>query len=143
MFSPFVVSLQILLLAYHQLTTLVDFYPFNNVRQYSLRERLRECLIHGLLMTLSPLGFVLDIGWLKIVGAVYYGVLLIGGFLSWWRPYIGGATPDWQATYDRIFRQTLIVLPPIRNHPVPNLEHVILHSLTLLTAVLTWLTMSR
>ena len=33
---------QMVLLAYHQVTTLVDLHPFNGARNYSRRERLAE-----------------------------------------------------------------------------------------------------
>lgn len=90
-------------------------------------------------MVIPLLGFGLEIAWLKIIGATYYGLLLLGEWQSWWQPYFFGASADWEAQYKRIFRHTVIILPPIKNHPIPNLEHLILHSLTLVTAVATWL----
>jgi len=50
---------QILLLAYHQLTTHVDFYPFNGARNYSRGEKFAEAGTNLVLMSLAPVGFAL------------------------------------------------------------------------------------
>lgn len=130
---------QLLLLLYHQLTTLCDFYPFNNVRHYTIRERLTECGVNGALMLAPFIGFAFQVQWLMIAALFVYPVLLIGEYLNWWRHYFFGPTEAWLETYNRLFKSTVIVLPPIKNHPVPNLEHTILHSLTLLTAIFTYI----
>lgn len=130
---------QALLLFFHQATTLFDFYPFNNVRLYTLKERLMECCINGTMMVVPPLGFLLSVHWMMIASLVIYPVLLIGEYLAWWQHYFFGPTTAWQQTYDHLFSNTIIVLPRIKNHPVPNLEHTILHSLTLIAAFLTYI----
>ena len=127
------------LLLFHQLTTLFDFYPFNNVRPYAIPERLVECGVNGALMLIPFLGFAFAVAWMQVAALVIYPVLVVGEYLAWWRPYFFGATEDWQATYDRLFKKTLIVLPAIKNNPVPNLEHTLLHGLTLLTTILTYI----
>jgi hypothetical protein len=134
-----VIGSQLFLLLFHQCTTLVDLYPFNNVRSYSLKERAIECLVNGSIMLLPALGFIFHIQWLMITSLLVYPVLLAGEFMSWWRHYFFGATECWQKMYDRLFKETIIVLPPIKNHPVPNLEHTILHGLTLITTILTYI----
>lgn len=130
---------QLCLFLFHQITTVFDFYPFNNVRHYTLNERLVECSVNGVLMAIPAIGFALGIGWMTVAALVVYPALLLGEYLNWWRHYFFGPTEAWQKTYDRLFRQTIIVLPPIKNHPVPNLEHTLLHSLTLLTTILTYI----
>ena len=45
------------LLLFHQATTLFDFYPFHNVRQYTPAERLPECFVNGALVALPFLAF--------------------------------------------------------------------------------------
>ena len=52
------------LFLYHCVTTLFDFFPFNNVRPYSLAERLTECSVNGVLMTIPFAGFAFMIGWM-------------------------------------------------------------------------------
>ena len=104
----FLIALQIILVVYHQLTTLVDLHPLNNVRSYIVKERLLEAL-------------------------------LAGEYLNWWKHYFFQSSQEWLKTYNRIFKETIIVLPPIKNNPVPNFEHTILHSLTLVTTIVTYI----
>jgi hypothetical protein len=130
---------QALLLLFHQATTLFDLYPFNNVRTYTLKERLLECGVNGALMALPLVGSLFRVEWMTNVALLIYPVLLLGEYLAWWRHYFFGPTEAWKKTYNRLFKNTIIVLPPIKNHPVPNLEHTILHSLTGLTAIITYI----
>jgi len=154
---------QILLLAYHQVTTHVDFYPFNGARNYSRGERLAEAGINLILMSLAPVGFVLHIHGLMIYGVVYYYFLFAAELIIWWIPYFtepvagsrvvynfllscvtsdfsaGDALTRWYGTYKRLHGGTIVFLPSREGRPVPNVEHTILHAWTLVTAVTTTL----
>lgn len=132
-------ALQFLLLLFHQVTTLFDLHPFNNVRRNTMRERLLECGVNGALMATPLTGFAFHVQWMAVAALVIYPVLLVGEYLNWWRHYFFGPTVAWQATYNRLFRCTISVLPPIKNHPVPNLEHTTLHGLTLLATIFTYI----
>ena len=70
-----VVLSQLVLLAYHQATTLFDFHPFNGARHYSKKEKLAEAGSNAVLMSLAPIGFGLHIKPLMTFGVVYYFVL--------------------------------------------------------------------
>ena len=83
---------QVLLLAYHQITTLVDFYPFNAAKNYSRSERLAEVGINAILMVLPPLGFIFRIHGLMLFGVAYYFVLLTFEIVIWWVPYFAVPT---------------------------------------------------
>jgi hypothetical protein len=146
---------------YHQLTTLVDFYPFNGSRNYTRAEKLAECGVNWVLMVLPPIGFGLDIPTLRTFGVVYYFVLFLVELLIWWIPYLtvpagrwrnlyngllslatfdfrkGDPLTRWHDTYNRLHRGTTTVLPRLGDRPVPNLEHIILQVWTLITAVVT------
>ena len=135
----FVIALQIILVVYHQLTTLVDLYPFNNVRSYTVKERLLECLVNGVVMVVPPVGYIFGIRWMIIASLIIYPALLAGEYLNWWKHYFFQSSQEWLKTYNRIFKETIIVLPPIKNNPVPNFEHTILHSLTLVTTIVTYI----
>jgi hypothetical protein len=154
---------QILLLVYHQLTTHVDFYPFNGARNYSRREKLAEAGINLVLMSLAPVGWVLHIHPLMIYGAIYYYFLFSAELIIWWIPYFtvpvgrwrsfynfllscvtsdftaADALTRWCETYQRLHAGTTTFLPAREGRPTPNLEHTILHGWTLLTALLTTL----
>jgi hypothetical protein len=133
----FALSLNILHLAYHQITTQIDFYPFNNIRHYTLKERLLEVSINGLFMIFPVVALLLDNSVMIQISCWILGSIIIGEFLSWWRHYFFGPTQSWQETYDRIFKDTIKVLPPIKDNPIPNLEHCILHSITILSFLTT------
>ncbi|WP_018617304.1 hypothetical protein [Segetibacter koreensis] len=134
-----VIVFQLVLLLFHQATTLVNFYPFNNVRNYTIKERLLECFVNGVIMAVPVIGWVFRIKWMVTASLFIYPVLLAGEYLNWWKHYLFNPTEEWIKTYDRIFKETIIVLPPIKNNPIPNLEHTILHSLTLETTVVTYI----
>lgn len=156
-----VIAVQTLLLAYHQITTWFDLSPFNGARHYTNKERLAETGVNAILMSLPPIGFALHNHGLMIFGVVYYFVLLTMEIVIWWIPYISmpshqWRTPynsllalatsnftakdplnDWLAVHERIHADTMMVLPRIRGRIVPNLEHMILHGWTAITAIVT------
>ena len=132
-----ILILQILLLVYHQITTAVDLFPFNSARFYSAKEKLIECVVNAVLMSLPVIGFAFQNKYLMNFAAVYYFVLFAIELKTWWVPYIFGASDEWKDTYARLHSQTIIVLPKIKDNPIPNLEHVVLHLFTLVTAVFT------
>ncbi|HJW16175.1 MAG TPA: hypothetical protein VJ499_03600 [Flavisolibacter sp.] len=133
------IGVQLLLLAYHQATTFFDLFPFNNVREYSINERITECLINGIIMIAPLIGFYLHIEWMMAASLIIYPALLIAEYFNWWKPYFFGASDAWQKVYDRLFRTTIIVLPPVKKNPIPNLEHLVLHVLTLIACIVTYI----
>ena len=134
---PLAITLQVLLVLYHQATTLFDFFPFNGVRFYSRREKLAEAAVNFVLMSLPPIGFILRVPLLMKFALVYYFILFGVECATWWAPYFLGPSPKWLELYNRIHRQTITILPRRENQPAPNLEHLILMALTLLTAIST------
>jgi hypothetical protein len=150
-----------MLLAYHQVTTLVDFFPFNGSRHYSRKEKLAEAGANAVLMSIPPIGFVFHIRPLMVFGVVYYFVLFAVELIIWWVPYLATPTGGWRRVYNlllslstsdfepgdvldrwrdvyhRLHRQTITVLPRRGERVVPNLEHTILHAWTLVTAFVT------
>jgi hypothetical protein len=157
----FTVAVQLTLLAYHQVTTWFDFYPFNGARNYSRKEKLAEACSNAVLMSLAPIGFGLRIKTLMGVGVVYYFVLFAAELIVWWIPYFtvpsgrwraiynhllsmatsnfekGDTLTSWTAIYQRLHRGTITLFPERSDRPVPNLEHTILHAWTLVTAIVT------
>jgi hypothetical protein len=157
------VTAQLLLLAYHQTTTLVDLYPFNGVRNFKGRERFIESAVNCILMGLPPIGYAFHIAGLMACGAVYYFILFFIELIVWWVPYVtepagiwrrpynfllamgngdfaeGDTLARWYEQHKRLFKGTIRFLPARGERPVPNLEHCILHAWTLVTAIVTTL----
>jgi hypothetical protein len=152
---------QIVLLVYHQLTTHLDFFPFNGARNYSFKEKFAEGGSNFVLMILAPIGFAFHIRGLMIYGVIYYFFLFAAELIIWWVPYFtvpsgrwrgiynfllscvtsnfekGDTLTHWTAIHKRLHADTITFLPPRADRPVPNLEHTILHAWTLLTAIVT------
>jgi hypothetical protein len=99
------IALQVLLLAYHQVTTQVDLFPFNGARFYKGWEKVLECGVNGILMSLAPVGFAFGIRGLMWFGVFYYFVLFAEELRVWWVPYFFRPTQSWQAAYDRLHSQ--------------------------------------
>ncbi len=157
------ITCQLILLAYHQVTTYVDLFPFNGVRNYTFQEKLAEGGVNLLLMGLAPIGFGARIRGLMIYGVIYYFVLFAIELIIWWIPFFTAPRGRWRAIYNRLLAiatsnfdsgdtlshwvdihqrlhsQTITILPRRDGRPAPNVEHMILHALTLLTAIVTLL----
>jgi hypothetical protein len=152
---------QLVLLAYHQVTTLFNLYPFNGARGLMSKEKLTECGVNGILMLLPPIGFAFRIWPLIEFGVFYYFVLFGIELIIWWIPYLttpsgrwraiynrllslatsnfekGDTLTQWENIHDRLYRGTITILPARGRRIVPNLEHTILHAWTLITAIVT------
>jgi hypothetical protein len=141
-----ILTLQIVTVLYHQLTTLFDFFPFNGVRNYTVKERRNEALMNGIIMVI-PIILTLTHNPILIgIGAAVWTLVVVGGFLSWWLPYITGHAvykmpnnETWSQVYERIFAEPITILPRIKNNPRPNVEHMILHAFILASAITTWM----
>jgi hypothetical protein len=139
-------GLQVLTLVFHQLTTHLDLHPFNNVRHYSRKERLTEGSVNGAVMLLPVVLLLVDRPVTVTISAVLFSMLFVMELLMWWLPYVSGASlpvltqgdETWDQMHARVFASTVTVLPRIRSHPTPNLEHTLLHACTLAAAVATW-----
>lgn len=66
---------------------------------------------------------------------IFDGVWLGLQIKSWWVPYLFGAAPEWQRTYERTFSQSYKFLPTIGKHLPPDAMHAVLQ-LLLVAAVL-------
>ncbi len=145
--APVLIS-QLVLLVYHQVTTLVDLAPFNGARHCTFKERLAEACTNAVLMSLAPIGYAFQIRSLMIFGVVYYFALFAIEIVIWWIPYFsipsgrwrsgynrllsigttdfrsGDALNHWLAVHQRLHSDTLTLLPRIPQRVVPNLEHI-------------------
>lgn len=109
---PAALVAQIATLLFHQTTTNLDLYPFNNIRGYSRRERAVEAAVNGVVMLL-PVGLLLvDRPASVVASAVLLTLLFCMELAMWWLPYATGrAIPaltqgeePWSVVHRRLFR---------------------------------------
>ena len=135
-------------LAYFVVTTLVDLFPLNNVRDATRAEQVKEVAVNAPVMALPAV--LLGLGAAFSLPALGYAagglelLVAVGGLLLWWLPYLvgvsvpwatAGAGLTWSELHARTYARTLTVLPRIADRPRPNVEHMILHALVLAAAV--------
>lgn len=130
-------ALQLILLVYHQVTTRFDFYPFNGARFAKPRERQIEAGINFAFMAWPPAGFAFGSRGIMESATYFFFILLACIIATWFIPYFFGASDKWQEIFSRVQGRTLMVLPKRGDNPNPNLEHLILMALTIVTAVVT------
>jgi hypothetical protein len=136
-------------LIYFVVTTLFDLYPLNNVRAATAAEKWREVAMNLPFMAapiaLLAIGAAAGGPWADYGAVAVQAVILAGGLLLWWTPYLAGITMPWATAgsdvswhklHERTYTHTVTVLPRIKDRPRPNLEHMILHSLILIGLVL-------
>ncbi|MEZ0073779.1 hypothetical protein [Planotetraspora sp. GP83] len=150
----FLTALVLLILAdtYFVFTTLIDIFPFNNVREAKRSEKITEVAVNAPVMLLPAVLLVIA-GAVQTEAFAYAGaglelLILLGGLALWWLPYLAGVTvpwatagtgESWAGLHARTYAKTIIVLPARGERPRPNLEHMILHSLILTAATCTFI----
>ncbi len=128
------IVLQVVVLVYHQVTTLFDLYPFNGIRGSSPRERLTEAGVNFAFMAFPLVAFILRWPGMMQGGLYTYFFVALGWCATWPIPYFFGPSPKWLEIYSRIQAKTIMVLPRRGTNPTPNLEHLILIVLLLAAA---------
>src|SRR5579872_3581934 len=67
--------------------------------------------------------------WMTAVAIVATALWLLIQLISWWPPYIFGASDSWARVYERAFAESTRVLPKWGNHLPPDALHVTLQVL--------------
>jgi len=133
----------LVLLAYLALIDFANLYPWNDTASVPKRERIRDALLNYPPLVIASIAFLLDNQVLRIIGLVLVVVYTIGNAASWWIPYVVGATANQRRQYQTSFSRTSKSLPPIRDHPVPDNEHVVVSVLIwvmLVSSIVTFIT---
>ncbi|GAC1369416.1 MAG: hypothetical protein NVS2B12_27880 [Ktedonobacteraceae bacterium] len=103
----------------------INLFPWNNVSALPLQEKLLNSLVNYM-----PLLFV-SVAFLKRDHGLMLGALIIVllyvilHVVSRWLPYFFGASEAQRREHQRLFGKTITILPPIKNNPIPNVEHMI------------------
>ncbi|MEH7333527.1 hypothetical protein V7161_12875 [Neobacillus drentensis] len=58
------------------------------------------------------------------VGYSLTSIILIMHLFAWWLPYFFGFPLAVKADYEKYFSRTYKILPPIKDHIIPDVEHI-------------------
>ena len=126
----------------------VNLAPFNNLGA-EIRHLGWTKLVLGTLFTASGAacslcfsirfaGVPLPLG-VKIFFVLWWSMLMVGMFTSWYKPYFFGPTQKELDLYRAIFAGTHSILPVRNGFPGPNTLHLVLHALGIPCALLGFL----
>jgi hypothetical protein len=138
----FTIAATLLLLIYHQATTYLPLFPWNDVKQYSRKELILEAGTNGLLMGCGALCLIIgNTGFFHYYPLFYYPFLLSGELFQWWLPYFSEKFSKSKVNfdYDRLFSRTTKLIPHQAGKRTPDANHIVLHLITLITVVVIYL----
>jgi len=138
----FTIVLALLLLTYHQVTTVVPLFPWNDVKQYSWKELLAEAGTNGLLMGCGAVCLIIgNTGFCHYYPLIYYPFLLCGETIQWWIPYFSAkfAQSKVNFDYERLFGRTTKLIAHKQGKRTPDASHIVLHFITVITVILVYL----
>jgi len=138
----FTIVIALLLLIYHQLTTWLPLFPWNDVEKYSRKELMLEAGTNGLLMGLGVFCIIhSDTGFFHYYPLIYYPFLLSGEFFQWWLPYFSEKFSKSKINFDyeRLFSRTTKLIPHKTGKKTPDANHIVLHLITSVAVILVYL----
>lgn len=113
----------LLFLAYLLIIDSIDLFPFNDVEKHTPNIRFWEFWTNYI-----PLLFASFCnwygGWLSVVSIILAATCIFGWWWHWWRPYFFGTSEEDRKHYEENFGRTYKFLPPIKDHPIPDAEHM-------------------
>jgi hypothetical protein len=131
-----------LLLVYHQVTTLVPIYPWNDVEKYTKKELLLEAGFNGVLMGTGLICLILsNSGFSRWYPILYYPFLFVGECFDWWIPYFSESFAKSRRiwNYEAHFARTVKWIPHRPGKRTPDANHIVLHLLTIITILMVYL----
>jgi hypothetical protein len=134
----FTIIFSLFLLIYHQVTTVVPLFPWNDVQKYSWKELLAEAGTNGLLMGCGAWCLIAgNSGFYHYYPLIYYPFLMCGEIIQWWIPYFSDNFSKSKVNfdYDRLFGRTMKLIPHKPGKRTPDANHIVLHFITVVTVV--------
>ncbi|HLS34706.1 MAG TPA: hypothetical protein VK061_00545 [Bacillota bacterium] len=124
---------QIILLVYFEVTTLINLYPWNDLSKYTRKEKITEATVNGITIIIGITLFISKKPVLMVIATIFWFLFLLVQLLNWWMPYITGKHLKQfpRELYDSHFQDTLKILPPIKEHIIPDAQHNVLQFLSL------------
>jgi hypothetical protein len=124
-------GLNIVHFLYHQAITWFDFRPFNSAFTFSKKDRIQESITFGLILISPILALIFQIEWMLQGSAILLGTVLMLEYSKWWKPFFGEADDTWRKYHKKHYKDTLMLFKSKKSQPAPNLEHIILHLLSI------------
>ena len=125
--------LQLLLLIYLQVIEWVDLFPWNDIRKGNGQEILDIALGGIIIVALYSTYRLWRLGiWIAILTYIIWFVLQI---MTFWIPYISGASEQWVKIHKANFTDTIQWLPTYDNHLPPDASHFLLQFIILVSLI--------
>ena len=138
----FTISIALLLLVYHQVTTWMPLFPWNQIKNYKRKELILEAGTNGILMGLGALCLIVkNTGFFHYYPLIYYAFLFTGECFQWWVPYFSDKFAKTRVNFDyeRLFSRTTKLIPHKAGKRTPDANHIVLHLITVITIILVYL----
>jgi hypothetical protein len=129
----------ILVLIYHQVTTMISIFPWNDTSKYTKKEIFIEAGSNGLLMGLGVLClFLPNKCFSHFYPLFYYPFLFAGEVFQWWLPYFSDKFAKMRIgdDYDIRFAHTTKLFKSRNGRHLPDANHTFLHVLKVITLIL-------
>lgn len=128
---------QILVFLYFEITTLVNVFPWNDLDKYTNRQKWIEGISNGIILLVCIGLFATKTSWGMGISLVFWVFFFIMQLLTWWMPYLTGKHLKQfpKTLYESHFSRTVKLLPPIKNHIIPDAQHNVLQLLSLVTII--------
>src|SRR5690625_2591920 len=124
---------QIMLLVYFAVTTLINLYPWIDLSKYTPKEKITEAAVNAITIIIGNTFMISKKQALMVIAAIFCFLFLLVQLVDWWMPYITGKHLKQfpRELYDSHFQDTLKILPPIKEHIIPDAQHNVLQFLSL------------
>jgi hypothetical protein len=136
------IALAAFLLIYHQATSWIPLFPWNDIVHLSLKDKIAEASLNGLLMGTGLICLIVgNSGFTHWYPLIYYPFLFVGECVDWWIPYFSPTFAkarkiwDYESRYARTFK----FLPHQAAQRTPDANHTVLHLATVATIVIVYL----
>ncbi|NOV03639.1 hypothetical protein [Paenibacillus planticolens] len=115
--------LPLLFLLYQVIIDFMNLFPFNDVQARD--KKLRKFEVFGNYPPLIIIAiFFYNEGVWAWIGYSMTMIIMVMHLFSWWIPYFTGYPTSVRKDYEKYFKRTYKFLPPIKDHIVPDAEHV-------------------
>jgi hypothetical protein len=104
----------------------IDLYPWNDVTTIPRQRKLWLSLINAIPLLYISLAFKLRHPGLMVIALIIVFFYMIVHIISWWIPYFFGSSEARRLEHERLFSETVTILPRIKDHPTPNVGHMVL-----------------